>query len=278
MKLPYLLLFLLILSFACERPGPTRSEMAPGDIASESDIAPSTKRQESRAPTSDKLPERKLIKDGSMSIKTDDIRQAKQKMDGLVRKFGAEYGRENYRELHSAYQYQLRVDVPTEQFDKLVDAVESSFTNVLDKSIEVRDVTEEFTDLETRLESKQAYLKRYREILDNAKSVEDILKIEAEIRKIEEEIESVKGRLKYLGNRTSTGQLDITLTEEIVVTRADAGDGFVFNVRRSFLSGWNFIVGFFYVMIRLWPLWVFLVIGLLIYGRFKRARSTNMTS
>lgn len=271
MKLPHLLFLFFLIFFSCNNAD--YEDLAP----EEGIVVPITQRQQSPPEASENLPERKLIKDGSITLRTNDIQLAKKQMDKLVRQYGAEYGRENYEQLSSKFRYLLRVDVSSKRFDDFVDAVETSFDNVENKSIEVRDVTEEFLDLETRLESKEAYLKRYREILDKAENVEEILKIEREIRQIEEEIESVKGRLKYLSKRSATGHLDISITEEIIVTRADAGDGFLFNIRKSFLSGWNFMVGFFYLIIRVWPLWVFLVIGILIYSRMKRARSTQAT-
>ena len=61
-------------------------------------------------------------------------------------------------------------------------------------------MTDQFIDLETRLENKRNYLKRYNDLLLKANSIKEILEIEEKIRALEEEIESATGQLKYLSD------------------------------------------------------------------------------
>src|SRR5699024_12383858 len=82
------------------------------------------------------------------------------------------------------------------------------------KEIDARDVNDQFIDLETRLENKRSYLKRYKDLLSKAKSVKEILEIEESIRKIEEEVESTVGRLKYLSDQVDYSSLELRIAEE----------------------------------------------------------------
>jgi hypothetical protein len=153
--------------------------------------------------------------------------------------------------------------------------MESGGGQVTNKSINTRDVTTEFIDLESRLENKREYLARYRELLKQAKTVKDILEIEQQIRVIVEEIESSEGRLKYLSDQVSYSTLSLTLTKEKGYTFHPAVKGsFAERLKRSLHGGWNGLVSFALVLIRLWPAWIILAVAVLLFRVYRRRRKS----
>jgi len=86
-------------------------------------------------------------------------------------------------------------------------------------------VTEEFIDLETRLQNKISYLSKYNELLKKAKSVKDILEIEEKTRLIQEEIESVQGRLKFLNNQVDFSALDLQISKKLDLKQYSSNQG-----------------------------------------------------
>ena len=80
-----------------------------------------------------------------------------------------------------------------------MDSINNSVEFIDYENITTKDVTEEYIDLESRLNTKLEVKQRYESILrKQAKTVKDILATEEKLQIIQEEIESVQGRLKYL--------------------------------------------------------------------------------
>ncbi len=88
---------------------------------------------------------------------------------------------------------------------------------VVDQSIQGRDITREYQDLEARIGNKKQQEQRYLEILQEAKNVEEILKIERELERIRVEIESMEGTLRYYQDRSDFATITLTMKEPQVV-------------------------------------------------------------
>lgn len=70
--------------------------------------------------------------------------------------------------------------------------------DVLHREVSARDVTEEFFDVQTRLQNLEAVRERFEELLKRAQKVEEALAVERELERVAGQIEQLKGRLKLL--------------------------------------------------------------------------------
>ena len=216
------------------------------------------------------ISKKKIIKDGSLTIKTNDITTSKKNIDDILRKLNGYYETENLENNDNSINYNLKVRIPAENFEKFVLDLERGKEEIKNKSIQTRDVTEEYVDIESRLINKREYLKRYKELLSKASTVKDILAIEEEIRKIQEEIESKEGRLNYLKDQVAFSTLDINLyKEKEFIYKSQQQDQFWERVKRSLNDGWKFLVGLVLLVITIWPL---LIITVVVFVIIKRAR------
>ncbi|MEH7414257.1 DUF4349 domain-containing protein [Neobacillus drentensis] len=111
----------------------------------------------------------------------------------------------------------LNLRIPQAHFQEFVNDAQGQAAEVLQRTINGQDVTEEYVDLESRLKSKQAVEERLLSFMKNAVKTEDLLKISADLASVQEEIEVIKGRMKYLENQTSFSTVNITLHERKVV-------------------------------------------------------------
>jgi hypothetical protein len=103
----------------------------------------------------------------------------------------------------------ITVRVPAARFDEVLAKV-MALGDVLGRNVKVRDVTEEFFDLETRLKNQEAVLARLYALLDRASTVEDALKVEAELARVATEVEQLKGRLKLLRELVTFSTITVT--------------------------------------------------------------------
>jgi hypothetical protein len=241
------------------------------------DMAPAPSMEESQSYGGDEgttdfpVMEQKIIRNGSMTIKVDDVLKSKAEVDAILSQHKAYTGNEQFDNTDYSANYHIQIRVPAENLDALVAALESMEGVVTYKAINARDVTEEFIDLETRLTNKRSYLEQYRQLLRTAKTVEDILKVREQIRMLEEEIESVEGRLKYLRDQVALSTLDLTLMQEKdFVYRPDRKINFLERLKDSLSTGWYGFVSFCLYMVGLWPFWIVLFILVWALRKYNR--------
>jgi hypothetical protein len=136
------------------------------------------------------------------------------------------------------------------------------------KDIDVRDVTEDFLDVQARLKTKKELENRYIELLKKAQKVSEILEIEKEIGSLRLEIESIEGRLNYLKNQVGFSTLNIRFYNSL-----ESETGFGADVKEAFSNGWGGLIMFVLVLINLWPL-LLIFIGLIIILAIYRKRKS----
>ncbi len=203
---------------------------------------------------------KKIIKDGKLGIQVQNLQIAKKQIDSLVKSMDGYYANENLKNDNNQSGYELTIRIPVVNFDKFMSSTESGNFKVLYKEISARDVTEEFVDLTTRLNSKRTALGRYNEIMKRADKVKDIVEIEEAIRNLQEEIESSEGRLRYLNDCVNYSTLNLTIsTEKDFAYRPQKRDSFWEKFKESVVEGWFGLVDFVLGLFGMWPLLIVII-------------------
>lgn len=96
----------------------------------------------------------------------------------------------------------VQVRVPSARFRESLRTVEE-FGEVLHRSVAAQDVSEEYRDLEVRLQNLRAVRRRLEEFLARAGSMTDALQVERELERVTREIDTLEGRLRFLGARVA---------------------------------------------------------------------------
>ena len=200
---------------------------------------------------------KKIIKDGRLGLQVTDLSTAKKQIDSLVKVLGGYYANENLRNSDQESGYQLTIRIPVVNFEKFLYSAENGSGKVIYKEIEARDVTEEFVDIESRLNSKRNSLARYNEILKRANTVKDIIEIAESIRVLQEEIESSEGRLRYLNDCVNYSTLNLVIsTEKDFTYKPQKRDNFWEKFKESVVEGWFGLVDFILGIFSMWPFWL----------------------
>lgn len=211
--------------------------------------------------------ERKLIKKGSVTFETEDISSTRKLIFDSIKKYGAYTSSDQANNLLGRISNTIIIRVPAEKFDLLLNEATKDVTKFDNKKIEVKDVTEEFLDIEARVKTKKELENRYLELLEKANSVTEILEVEKQAGQLRAEIESIEGRLKYLESQVSLSTLSISFYKNVrnkTEFRKKFKDGFK--------NGWENLILFFVFLTNIWP---FILIGIgLIFG-FKMWRKKN---
>lgn len=213
--------------------------------------------------------DRKIIKEGSIDFETTDIAKTRNLIDEVIKKLGGYISEENEYTQGNRISQNLTVRIPADKFDELVSEISKGVKRFERKSIQLKDVTEEYLDIELRLKIKKETENRYRELLTKANTVNEILSIEKQTGELRADIESIEGRLKYLQNQISFSSLSVTFYELI-----STPVGFSSGLGVGLKNGWNNFIKFLIVLVNAWP---FLIIGLLVIIGLIAARKKRKT-
>lgn len=215
----------------------------------------------------------KLIRTADARIEVKKYDESKQVIDSIVKHSNAYISSENETKYETRTQNRLVIRTPAENFDNLLNSLLEVAERIESKSIEVKDVTEEYIDIEARLESKRQLEQRYLSLLEKAKNVKDILEIESNLNGVREEIESKQGRLNYLQNQIALSTITLTYFKELPIPLTQRAK-FAFRMSKGFVEGWNMFLS---VIVGVAYLWVFIIIAVagIFFWRFKKKRKTK---
>ena len=110
----------------------------------------------------------------------------------------------------------VTLKIPSDRFEDAVNSIERLGERV-SSSLSRQDVTEEYVDLEGRLNYWEQQEQFYSTLLDQAESIDDLVTIQSRMQEVLLNIEQIEGRLRYLDGRTEFATLTVGLTEVPVV-------------------------------------------------------------
>jgi uncharacterized protein (DUF1697 family) len=217
------------------------------------------------------LSQRKIIRTGQISIEVADYEAARRALAEVVPRLHAFVAAENEEQNAWQQSNRLLIRVPAQHFDALNEEIRRLARRVDHRRVNSQDVTEEYVDIEARLNAKREAEKRYLSFLRNAKDVESMLAIQGAARQIREEIEAKEGRLRYLQDQVAYSSLEVFLyqekeREEVVYQE----DGFWTQLWEATAKGGEGVLAVFIGMAYLWPIW--LVLGALVFMWLRRRR------
>lgn len=212
---------------------------------------------------------RQIIRNARYRMQVKDLQKSSERANRLTEKFGGYVSESEMT--NSGYQLNLTLTlrVPAIQFDSLLAALggEAMFTQY--KQITSQDVTEEYTDILTRLNTKKEVRDRYIDILRNkAKTVQDVLQAEEQIRVIQEEIEAKEGRLRFLKNQVAMSTIYLEMYQQIEYQPEPDlyRESFWSKIWHSIRNGWELLQDLILFCFNIWPL---ILVGSLLWWRRK---------
>jgi len=215
----------------------------------------------------------KIIKNASLRFETNDLEKTFNQIQTAIKENKGnvqnDYQEKNYHNISR----NITVRVPSQNFDSFLEAISKGVSYFDEKSISSENVTEEFIDINSRLNTKRKLEARYLEILQKANKISEILEIEKQISTIREEIEAKEGRLKYLENRVSESTVTINFYKTIAEkegVKISYGSKIWTAIKSGFFSLSEFLIS----IISLWPFIIlFVVLVYFIRKRFKRKKA-----
>lgn len=157
----------------------------------------------------DLAPGRKLTRRAWLDFRVDDEEEIPAKVGTLKRLV------ENHRGyLAHEHQSGATVRVPAAELDAFLEALIAGQGELLERRVEVLDVTRSYVDLESRLGSAKTTRARLVALLERAQDVEDVLSIEKELGRITAEVEAMEAQLRTLSQEVALATVEIQFRTE----------------------------------------------------------------
>jgi len=157
--------------------------------------------------------DRKIVKEGSMTLEVDDIAETMDKVAEMADELNGYVVSSYKHEYERGVSGHITIRVPVDEFEEAFIRLRQLAVAVPYETTTAEDVTEEYVDLEAQLSNLQATEAQYLVLLEKAETVEEMLKVQKELSNVRGQIEQIEGRMQYLEHTSETALIDVTLQE-----------------------------------------------------------------
>jgi len=164
--------------------------------------------------------ERLVVKESTLSLLVKNVVDAQKAISQKAQNLGGYLVQSNisHPEETEAASGWITIRVPQEKLEEALDYFRGLAVKVASETISGQDVTDEYVDIEARLETLLKTKARFEEILARAEKTTDILEVQRELINLQEQIDSLKGRQNYLEKSAQVSKVTIYLaTDELVL-------------------------------------------------------------
>jgi hypothetical protein len=160
------------------------------------------------------LTERLIIRNASLDLVVQDTEAAVEQINKLASELGGFIVSSQLTTFDEGVRGSLTLRVPAESLDSALSQMRALAKEVRRQTTSGQDVTEEYTDLQSRLRHLEATEARLLTFLDKAEDTEATLAVYGELQRVQSEIERVKGRLQYLEQSSALSTITVELTPD----------------------------------------------------------------
>ena len=274
-----LALLLLLSLTACGASGDSSASTGDAAAPAENGTAMDTATSESTADFSAVRENAKLILSADLTLETQDYDATCAALEQLTAEAGGyieSSGNAGEKGSRTA-NYTLRV--PQEKFETFFAQIGDT-CHVVSANRWSEDVTEQYTDIETRLATLQTKHERLLALLDQAAKMEDIISLENALADCEYEIDSLTGEKRHYDDLVSFSTFTVSLREVQTLTAVSEGTGFGAQLAQAAQNGLGGLTttvrGLILMLVTLWPVLVLLGIAGYVFWRVQSHRKKKV--
>ncbi|WP_434632202.1 DUF4349 domain-containing protein [Thermoanaerobacterium thermosaccharolyticum] len=154
--------------------------------------------------------ERKITKDATISIETDNADECYNKILNISKQYNG-YIESSSESSTSDKKKTINVvlKIPSNGFEDVIASIKS-LGDVKTIRISSNDITEQYYDVESRIKNLEIQEERLQELLKKASNISDILQVEDKLNEVMTQIDSYKNQIKIWDNMTSMSTINLT--------------------------------------------------------------------
>ena len=159
---------------------------------------------------------RKLIREGDVQLQVKDVEVSRAKLEEMTAAAGGFVAGVKHSRVAGVQSLEITLRLPTGGFTAFVKSL-AALGTVESENVQVTDVTDQWVDLNRRIETNEKLAARLEELIQNKSyQFKDLLDVERELARLRLDIERLQGTLRGLDDRIALSTLHLTLRQEIV--------------------------------------------------------------
>lgn len=157
----------------------------------------------SMAPSPSPIPtEKKKIRNADVNLQVENLSDTFAAIEDWVKKYNG-YISSSHENTSSIT---LTAHIPADIFDEAMESC-GTLGKITNKSINERDVTDQYYDLKTRIENKRILVNKFQDYLKKASNIKEILQVESQLANATSELESLQGQMNRMTKEISFSQV-----------------------------------------------------------------------
>jgi len=157
--------------------------------------------------------DRMIVQTGQMQVVVEEVRAAVDRIAALAQSAGGHVVSSRVLREDRKLRGTISIRVPAGRFEDVSKSIAALAVEVTSQVSSSKDVTEEYTDLNSKLTNLEATRDQLLNILQRAQKIEDVLAVQRELSRVQGEIEQTKGRILFLERTTATSLIDVSLEQ-----------------------------------------------------------------
>lgn len=220
----------------------------------------------------------KLILRADLSVETQTVDDTVSSIERMTAEAGGYIeSSSTHGELGSRYM-SYTVRVPQEKYEGFLAQVGDT-CHVVSSDRSAEDISEQYTDIETRLATLQTKHERLLTLLDQADKMEDIIALENALADCEYEIDSLTGAKRHYDSLVGFSTISLSVREVQALSAVSGGTGFGAQLSQAAKSGLHGLTGFarglIITLVALWPLVLVLGAGFAVFWNVRKRRKAK---
>jgi hypothetical protein len=161
--------------------------------------------------------DRKIIYDVTLDLTVKDTRDAFTRVGSLASGSGGFIAESNVRQESDQIRADVTIRVPVDRYLDVLNQLRGIAVKINSEKSSANDVTEEYTDLQSRQRTLEATEQQLMTLLQQAKSVQDVITVQDKLTAVRTDIDKITGRLNLLGHLTDLATIHLTLRPDVPV-------------------------------------------------------------
>jgi hypothetical protein len=142
-------------------------------------------------------------------------------LDKEVQSVGGYFLNTNISRPNQGEDANITMRVPVEKVSEIKNFLRQNSVKVVSENITSDDITDQYVDIQSRIETLNQMKQRVQAILDEAKTVDEMIRIQNQLFELQNQIDSYTGQLKYIESTAKTSLISVNLsTDELALPYA----------------------------------------------------------
>ena len=164
------------------------------------------------APTTNS--DRMVVQESNLSLVVKEVRESSDKAIDYVKSIGGYMVSSSLSQPDEAPYAYVVVRIPAEKLKETIEYFRSLAIKVSSENLVGTDVTDQYVDLQARLDTLNKTKAKFEEILNQAVKIQDILEVQRELTKLQSQVDSIKGQQLYLEKTAELAKISLNLSTD----------------------------------------------------------------